>query len=252
MVVQKIYWAELAAFKNMSVTALLRQITKTGLDILQKDLEIYEDIIAELAPKNTDIPLIADISELTLEQRQILDEITSDANEVCNVWTEWDVEMLVDLKRYCPKNYERWKQSLYSIVCSEKNCSYLYLGQAWDWVSYVLRNGQAMNHLDCICVANDLNRVNIFAGKPVDPTDLYPCCWYQEVSEVAEISRVLSAIGEKEIRRRFEQAAKINPPIYRGGWSEDQYPFLQEFLQEVQLFYQVTADQGLGMVSSCC
>ena len=96
----------------MSVTAQLNQITKTGLDILQKDLVIYEDVIVDLAPKNTDIPLIADISELTLEQRQILNEITSNANEVCNVWTEWDVEMLVDLKRDCPKNYERWKTEL--------------------------------------------------------------------------------------------------------------------------------------------
>lgn len=106
-----------------------------------------------------------------------------------------------------------------------------------------------MNYLDCICVDNNLCRVNIFAGKPVDPTDSSPCSWYQEVSEVAEISRVLSAIDEIEIRRRFEQAAKVNPPIYRGGWSEDQYPFLQEYLQEIQHFYQVTADQGLGMVT---
>lgn len=233
----------------MSVTAWLRQITKIGLDILQKDLEIYEDIIVELAPKNTDTPLIADISELTLEQRQILDEITSDVNEVCNVWTEWDVEVLVDLKRYCPKNYECWKRSLYSIICSEKNCSDLYLGQAWHWISYVLRDGQSMNYLDYIYVDNNLCLVNIFAGKPVDPTDSSPCSWYQEVSEVAEISRVLSAIDEKEIRRRFEKAAKVNPPIYRGGWSEDQYPFLQEYLQEIQHFYQVTADQGLGMVT---
>lgn len=236
----------------MSVTSCLTQISEIELDIIRQDLVIYEYVIGFLEPKDSDLPLISDISELTPEQRQVLEEITSDVNEVCNVWTDWDVEVLVDLKQDFPQEYNYWRQSLYSIVSNNKNRSHLYLGQAWHWISYVLRDGQSMNYLDCICVDNNLCLVNIFAGKPVDPIDSSPCSWYQEVSEVAEISRVLSAIGEKEIRRRFEQAAKINPPIYRGGWSEDQYPFLQEFLQEVQLFYQVTADQGLGMVSSCC
>lgn len=234
----------------MSVTASLHQISEIELDIIRKDLVIYEYVICFLVPKDSDLPLISDISELTPEQRQVLEEITSDVNEVCNVWTDWDVEVLVDLKQDFPQEYNHWRQSLYSIVSSAINCSYLDLGQAWDWVSYVLRDGQSMNHLDCICVNNDLCRVNIFAGKPVDPTDSYPRSWYQDMSEVAEISRVLSAIDEKELRRRFEQAAKVKPPIYRGGWSEGQYAFLQEFVQEVQLFYQVTADQRLGMVTA--
>lgn len=230
----------------MSVTASLTQISATGLEIIRKNLVIYEDLIFYLDPKNTDMPLISDISDLTVEQRQILDEITSVPNEVCNVWTAWDVETLVDLKLYCPQDDEHWKQSLYSIVCSEKNCSYIDFGQDWDWVSYVLRGGQSMNHLDY--VDQELHSVNIFAGKPVDPTDSKPKSLYQEVSEVADMSRVLSAIDEIEIRRRFEQGSQVNPSICRGGWSEDQYPFLQEYFQKVQLFYQVAADQGFGII----
>lgn len=88
----------------MSVTASLHQISEAGLDIIRKDLVIYEYVILFLVPKDSDLPLISDISELTPEQRQVLEEITSDANEVCNVWTDWDVEVLVDLKQDFPQD----------------------------------------------------------------------------------------------------------------------------------------------------
>ena len=71
----------------MSVTASLHQISEIGLDIIRKDLVIYEYVITFLVPQDSDLPLISDISELTPEKRKVLEEITSDVNEVCNVWS---------------------------------------------------------------------------------------------------------------------------------------------------------------------
>jgi hypothetical protein len=129
----------------MSVTAWIAQVSAYGLEVVKQDLAVFESVILLLTPKNSDIPLILNLSELTSKQIELLEEITSDASKVCSYWTVSDIEVLKELKQNFPQNYERLRTSLYSIVANEKNCSYFDFGKSWDWVSYILRDGRSMD-----------------------------------------------------------------------------------------------------------
>jgi hypothetical protein len=230
----------------MSVTAWLQQISASGLEIIKNDLEIFEQVIRYLVPVNSDMPLIADIAELPPSQIEMLKELDADLDAVCNHWTDWDVKVLEDFRRDAPETYERVKLNLYAIVANEKPCADLDFGKAWDWVSYILRDGQPIDQLTD-AVEGRLN-VNVFVGESIDPHDARGSIRYQTVNEVQEVSYILSQLDDTEIRRRFEQAAKINAQVYRGDWSEDSYPWLVESVREVQGFYQTAAEKGYGVI----
>lgn len=234
----------------MSVTAWLQQVSESGLEVIKNDLETFESVIWLLTPKNTDIPLISDLSELTSEQIELLAEITLDANEICNYWTGSDAEVLEELKQNSPQHYERLKTKLFSIVMSEKNCSDLDFGKDWDWVSYILRDGRSMDRSSCTYKSDTCYSANIFSGKPLNPKDVKSGILYQEISEVIDISQVLLDIDDMEIRRRFEQASRMNPFVYRGGWLEEFYPLLLEYCTGVRFFYQTAANQGFGVINA--
>jgi Domain of unknown function (DUF1877) len=230
----------------MSVTAWLQQISASGLEMIKNDLEILDQVIFYLEPVNSDSPLIADISELTSSQIEMLKYLTADLSRVVNHWTAWDIKALEDLRRDYPETFERLKPDLYLIVTNEKQCANVDLGKAWDWISYIFRNGQSMNQL--ADTAEDRLNVNIFFGKSIEPHDMVSSIRFQEVSEVMEVAQILSQLDDTEIQQRFEQAARIKGDVYRGDWSRDAYPLFMEYVREVKGFYQTAAERGYGVL----
>jgi hypothetical protein len=178
----------------MSVTAWLQQISARGLEMIKNDLAIYEQVIFYLEPVNSDSPVIADISELTLSQIEILEYLTADLSGVVNCWTDWDVKVLEDLRRDYPEMFERLKPDLYAIVANEKQCANLDFGKAWDWIGYILRDGQSMSQL--VDTAEGRLNVNIFFGKSIEPYEMAGSIRFQEVNEVLEVAKILSQLDD--------------------------------------------------------
>jgi Domain of unknown function (DUF1877) len=230
----------------MSVTAWLQQISARGLEMIKNDLAIYEQVIFYLEPVNSDSPVIADISELTSSKIKILEYLTADLSGVVNCWTDWDVKVLEDLRRDYPEMFERLKPDLYAIVANEKQCADLDFGKAWDWIGYILRDGQSMSQL--VDTAEGRLNVNIFFGKSIEPYEMAGSIRFQEVNEVLEVAKILSQLDDTEIQRRFEQAVRIKGDVYRGDWSRDAYPLFMEYVREVKGFYKNAAEKGYGVM----
>jgi hypothetical protein len=230
----------------MSVTAWLQQISASGLAIIKNDLEVFEQVIFYLEPVNSDSPVIADISELTSSQIEMLKYLTADLSGVVNCWTNWDIEVLEDLRRDYPETFDRLKPNLYEIVANEKSCAHLDLDRAWDWVSYIFRDGQSIDQL--ADTAADRLNVNIFFGKSIEPYEMVGSIRFQEVNEVLEVAQILAQLDDTEIQRRFEQAARIKGDVYRGDWSRDAYPLFMEYVREVKGFYKNAAEKGYGVM----
>jgi Domain of unknown function (DUF1877) len=142
--------------------------------------------------------------------------------------------------------FERLKPDLYAIVANEKQCANLDFGKAWDWIGYILRDGQSMSQL--VDTAEGRLNVNIFFGKSIEPYEMAGSIRFQEVNEVLEVAKILSQLDDTEIQRRFEQAARIKGDVYRGDWSRDAYPLFMEYVREVKGFYKNAAEKGYGVM----
>ncbi|MDX2241829.1 MAG: DUF1877 family protein [Leptolyngbyaceae cyanobacterium bins.302] len=237
-------------FKIMSVTAWLQHISAKGLQRTKKDPEVFEQVIMDLSPAGSDAPLISSLSELTSAQIDVLKEITSEIDLVLNRWSIYDVEVLEDLKSIFPEIYARLKPELYLIVSDEKDCSYLDLNRAWSHVSSLFLYGTSMEPSTFVSRVNNCHRINIFAGKQIDPVDKFFPMRYQEVDEVLEMAQSLKKIDEWEIRQRFERALQEQTLVYRYRWEEESYSVLLEYCKAVQAFYQTAAAQGFGIVNA--
>jgi hypothetical protein len=177
----------------MSVTAWLKHISAKGLQRTKEDPEVFERVIFDLEPANSAAPLISDISELTLYQISILEEIVPDLNLVCNQWTEHDVDEVKFLKELNPELYEHFKLDLYSIVTDEKYCFSIDLNTSWHYVGSLFQCGILMETNTYFTTIDNRDSVNIFAGELVDPNDTsFGAMRYQEVDKVLEMTQVLS------------------------------------------------------------
>lgn len=123
-------------------------------------------------------------------------------------------------------------------------------GKSWDWVSYILRDGRSMDMSSFIYEHDSCYGINMFSGKRVYLHDLQSGILYQEANEVADISQFILRMDEIEIQRRFEQASRLKAYVYRGGWSEEDYPLFLEYFREVRSFYQSAASQGFGVINA--
>lgn len=220
-----------------------------------ENLEVYNEVICNILPANSeDAPILLNLAELTVNQLQILEEITSEPNAACHQWSIWDVESLEYLKCNSPEVYERFRPDLYSMVTDEKNCLYLDLMHHWGHVTSIFRGEMPMEQSICISKDDDFLRINLFSGKQVDPgnSDPFFCIRYQEVDEVLEMVKAFSEIDETEIRQRFEQSLRTQPPAYKFSWTEEFYPILLKYCQEVKEFYQTAANQNFGVINGIC
>ncbi|MGR3278200.1 DUF1877 family protein [Acaryochloris marina NIES-2412] len=233
----------------MSVTAWLQHISSNGLQRIKRNPEVFEDVLMDLSSADDDEPLITDFSELTPKQLCVLKEITSDIGLSHERLSIWDIDSLELLKSIYPDIYERLKPELYTIVIDEKECEYLDLGDTWSFVDSLFRFGTPMEPSTIRSNLNGYHRINIFSGKPINPSDRWPIR-YQEVYEVQEMSQLLASIDESEIQCRFEEALRTQSPVYRYGWHQESYPQLLEFCKIVQLFYRKAASKGFGIVNA--
>ncbi len=210
---------------------------------------MFESVIMDLSSVEDDEPLITDLSAFTPEQLCVLKEITSDIGLSHERLSMWDIDSLELLKSVSPDIYERLKPELYAIVLDEKDCGYLNLERAWSHVDSLYRCGTPMESSMILSQDDGRHRINLFAGKPVNPNVRYSF-YYQEVDEVREMAQLLADIDESEIQRRFEEVLQTQPPVYRFGWDKESYPQLLEFCRLIPPFYQKAASQGFGIVNA--
>ena len=132
---------------------------------------------------------------------------------------------------------------LMNLIENPQPPSGLDIDKAWHGIHYLLTGNTS--------TSKGPFGAAILGGQDVGPDLGYGPPRFLTVSEVAEVSKVLSDLPPDQFRRRFDPKAMEVADVYPGAWKRegsDGLEWLQSMFQELVTFYGRASTQRMAVI----